>query len=92
MVYRMTATTQSDQGEPIPRHRLEDAPPSAKFVHWVLDREGAMTQAQLADETLLPKRTVRSALETLNEEELVTEDVFLPDARKKVYRATTIAP
>ena len=86
----MTATTQSDQGEPIPRNKREDAPPSAKFVHWVLDREGAMTQAQLADETLLPKRTVRSALETLNNEDLVSEDVFLPDARKKVYRATAV--
>jgi predicted ArsR family transcriptional regulator len=86
----MTATTQSEQSEPLPRNKLEDVPPSAKFVHWVLDREGAMTQAQLADETLLPKRTVRSALETLNNEDLVSEDVFLPDARKKVYRATAV--
>jgi len=86
----MTATTQSEQSEPLLRNKLEDVPPSAKFVHWVLDREGAMTQAQLADETLLPKRTVRSALETLNNEDLVSEDVFLPDARKKVYRATAV--
>ena len=86
----MTATTQSEQSEPRPRNKLADVPPSAKFLHWVLDREGAMTQAQLADETLLPKRTVRSALETLNNEDLVSEDVFLPDARKKVYRATAV--
>ena len=88
----MTATTQSDNGDALPRHQLEDAPPSAKFVHWVLDSEGAMTQAQLADETLLPKRTVRAALETLSEDDLVTEEVFLPDARKKVYRATAVSP
>lgn len=60
-------------------------PPSAKLVYKTLEYEGPLTQGQLASESLLPARTVRYALSTLEEAELVTEELFLQDARKRLY-------
>lgn len=64
---------------------LEDLPPSAKFVHFVLERESHLTQGELADRTQLSTRTVRDALRKLEDEDVVHEDVCLRDARKRVY-------
>ena len=41
------------------RDRLRDLPPSAKLVAKVLEIESPLSQAQVAEETLLPDRTVR---------------------------------
>lgn len=60
-------------------------PPSAKLVYKTLQYEGAMTQAQLADASLLPQRTVRHALKKLEEVNVVEESVYLMDARKSNY-------
>lgn len=70
------------------RGALEPLPPSAKLVHWVLRHEGSCTQRQLAEETLLSARTVRHALDELIQADLVTEEVYIPDARKKLFRVT----
>lgn len=67
------------------RTQLRDQPPSAKLVAKVLDVNGALDQTQLAKETLLPDRTVRYALNQLEDADLVTEHVTLRDARKHVY-------
>ncbi|HKJ58936.1 MAG TPA: winged helix-turn-helix domain-containing protein, partial [Halobacteriales archaeon] len=47
--------------------RLRELPPSAKLVYKVLEYDGSLTQGQLADETLLPPRTVRYATSRLEE-------------------------
>jgi hypothetical protein len=39
--------------------RVRELPPSAKLVAKVLDYEETLTQSQIAEETLLPARTVR---------------------------------
>lgn len=70
------------------RERLADLPPSAKLVAKVLEHESPMTQAELAEETLLPTRTVRYALERLERVDLVTSKPSLRDARKRVYELT----
>lgn len=64
---------------------VRELPPSAKLVYKALEYEGTMTQGQLADETLLPRRTVRAALSRLEDAGAVEERVFVPDARKSTY-------
>ncbi|WP_433633943.1 MarR family transcriptional regulator [Halomicrococcus sp. NG-SE-24] len=71
------------------RSRLDDLPPSAKLVAKVLDVDAPLDQAQLAEETLLPDRTVRYALNQLQEVNLVSARVNLKDARKHVYELQT---
>ncbi|SHG91568.1 helix-turn-helix transcriptional regulator [Halobaculum gomorrense] len=65
-----------------------DLPPSAKLVHFVLDRDGDLTQTGLVEETALSARTVRTALGRLEDAGLVTESICLRDARKRVYSLT----
>ena len=64
---------------------LDSLPPSAKFVHYVLEQEPEMTQVQLAERTRLSARTVRNAVSELKEAGVVDEAVCLRDARKRVY-------
>ena len=64
---------------------VHDLPPSAKLVAKVLDYNGTLTQSQLADETLLPPRTVRYALSRLEEENVVESRFSFSDARKRLY-------
>lgn len=71
------------------RSRLESLPPSAKLVYKTLEYEGSLTQGQLADRSLLPARTVRYALSTLDDEDVVTEDLYIQDARKRLYSLST---
>jgi DNA-binding MarR family transcriptional regulator len=65
--------------------RIADLPPSAKLVAKVLEYNDALTQSELADETLLPKRTVRYALTRLEEVDVVDARFSFSDARKRVY-------
>jgi DNA-binding MarR family transcriptional regulator len=65
--------------------RLSDLPPSAKLVAKVLETDSPLSQGQLAEESLLPDRTVRYALNRLQEEELVGSRYSFQDARKQVY-------
>jgi DNA-binding MarR family transcriptional regulator len=67
------------------RDQLRELPPSAKLVAKVLDDESPLSQGQLAQESLLPDRTVRYALNRLEEEELVASRYSFHDARKQVY-------
>jgi transcription initiation factor IIE alpha subunit len=64
---------------------VSDLPPSAKLVAKALEHEGQLTQTGLADETLLPARTVRYALSRLEEVGVVRSRVAFTDARKRVY-------
>ncbi|MFC6724621.1 MarR family transcriptional regulator [Halobium palmae] len=65
---------------------VRDLPPSAKLVAKVLDYEESMTQSRLAEETLLPARTVRYALSRLEDAGAVESRFSFSDARKRVYR------
>jgi len=65
--------------------RLRELPPSAKLVAKVLETEGSLSHSQLADESLLPDRTVRYALNRLDDVGLVDSRYSFHDARKQVY-------
>jgi DNA-binding MarR family transcriptional regulator len=67
---------------------VRDLPPSAKLVAKVLDYEAPLTQKGIAEETLLPARTVRYALTRLEEADVVTSRFSFSDARKRLYRLT----
>lgn len=64
---------------------VTDLPPSAKLVAKVLEYNERLTQSQLADETMLPPRTVRYALTRLEEVGAVDARFSFTDARKRVY-------
>lgn len=67
---------------------MADVPPSAKLVFKVLQYEGDLTQQQLAEETRLVPRTIRYALERLEQRDLVTSKVYFADARQEIYSLT----
>ncbi|MFD1644187.1 ArsR family transcriptional regulator [Haloarchaeobius litoreus] len=64
---------------------LEELPPSAKLVYKVLEYDGPLTQKQIVQESMLSARTVRYALERLQEIDLVNQDVYFADARQSLY-------
>ena len=68
---------------------LSDLPPSAKLVYKVLEYNGPMTQKDIVEESMLSARTVRYALERLEDIEIVTEDVYFADARQNLYEIET---
>lgn len=67
------------------RERLRELPPSAKLVAKVLESDAPLSQGRLAEESLLPDRTVRYALNRLEESDLVESRYSFQDARKQVY-------
>jgi DNA-binding MarR family transcriptional regulator len=67
------------------REALEELPPSAKLVLKVLQYNDTLTQNQIAEETLLPPRTVRYALTRLEEIDAVDSRFSFTDARKRLY-------
>ncbi|MFW6265483.1 MAG: helix-turn-helix domain-containing protein [Halanaeroarchaeum sp.] len=67
------------------RERLRELPPSAKLVAKVLESDHPLSQGQLAEESLLPDRTVRYALNRLDDADLVESRYSFRDARKQVY-------
>ena len=75
--------------EPEFRDRLRELPPSAKLVAKVLECDAPLSQGQLAEESLLPDRTVRYALNRLEGAGLVGSRYSFQDARKQVYYLDT---
>jgi len=67
---------------------VRNLPPSAKLVAKVLDHDDGLTQTELAEETLLPPRTVRYALSRLEEADAVDSRFSFTDARKRLYTLT----
>lgn len=64
---------------------LAEFPPSAKLVVKVLEYEGSLTQQELAEQTRLPKRTVRDAVTKLEEQGYVESRLSFMDARQRQY-------
>ena len=86
------STTPQERGQPAGiftdpsfRSRLQDLPPSAKLVAKVLETDAPLSQGELANQSLLPDRTVRYALNRLEEADLVDSRYSFRDARKQVY-------
>ncbi|MDL5361534.1 helix-turn-helix domain-containing protein [Halalkalicoccus sp. NIPERK01] len=75
----------ADAGEETGWDAVRELPPSAKLVAKVLEYNETLTQSQLAEETLLPPRTVRYALNRLEEEGCVDSRFSFSDARKRIY-------
>ena len=69
---------------------LLSMPPSSKLLLKTLEYEGALTQKDLANKTLLPDRTVRLALSHLLEKGYVKKKVSVRDARQKIYEISKI--
>lgn len=67
------------------REQIDDLPPSAKLVFKVLEYNGSLTQKQIVDESMLSARTVRYALERLEDIGVVDEDIYFADARQNLY-------
>ena len=69
---------------------LLSMPPSSKLLLKTLEYEGALTQKDLANKTLLPARTVRMALTHLLQKGYVKKKVSIRDARQKIYEISKI--
>ncbi|QCW03554.1 helix-turn-helix domain-containing protein [Natrinema pallidum] len=67
---------------------IESLPPSAKLALWVLESEGKLTQQELRKETRLHQRTLRYALDRLDEEGLIDSRPNPADARQSLYSIT----
>jgi DNA-binding MarR family transcriptional regulator len=67
---------------------VRELPPSAKLVAKTLEYNDTLTQSQLAEETLLPPRTVRYGLNRLEEVDVVESRFSFSDARKRIYTLT----
>ncbi|OYR55925.1 MULTISPECIES: MarR family transcriptional regulator [Halorubrum] len=80
-----TEAVAADEDAPDRWEAVRDLPPSAKLVAKVLDYNDTLTQSQLAEETLLPPRTVRYALSRLEEEDVIDSRFSFTDARKRLY-------
>lgn len=78
-------STETPMADPEFRDRLRELPPSAKLVAKVLEGASPLSQGQLAEESLLPDRTVRYALNRLEDAGLVDSRYSFNDARKQVY-------
>jgi DNA-binding transcriptional ArsR family regulator len=81
----MSTTSAEGLSEGEYRDRLVELPPSAKLVAKVLESEAPLSQGALAEESLLPDRTVRYALSRLEEAGIVGSRYSFRDARKRVY-------
>jgi transcription initiation factor IIE alpha subunit len=75
-----------------PHDNLLELPPSAKLVFKVLEYDAPLTQDELRKRTRLTKRTTRHALSILTDANIVTEEVYLPDARMRQYRPKESEP
>lgn len=67
---------------------LAELPPSAKLVFKVLEYNGGLTQKDIVEKSRLSQRTVRDALDRLQEIEAVEKTIYVPDARQNLYRLT----
>jgi DNA-binding MarR family transcriptional regulator len=72
--------------------RVADLPPSAKLVFKVLEYNGGLTQKGIVEKSRLSQRTVRDAIDRLQEVDAVEKTIYVPDARQNLYRLTIDTP
>lgn len=66
-------------------NKLRNLPASSKLIYKILQYEGNMTQKEIINNSLLPERTVRYALNVLLKKGLITHQPHFSDARQTVY-------
>jgi DNA-binding MarR family transcriptional regulator len=71
--------------------RLVNLPPSAKLVFRVLQHDQPLTSQDIAEKTLLPKRTVRDALSKLNDADLAEKHTDPRQPRTRLYTSLPVA-
>jgi len=64
---------------------LAELPPSAKLVYKVLEYNGKLTQKAIAEKSMLSTRTVRYAISELEDIDAISEELYFPDARQRLY-------
>ena len=64
---------------------LDEQPPSSKLVYLVLEQIEPATQQELRTHTSLSERTMRYALQRLDESNLIDTEPNLTDLRQKLY-------
>lgn len=69
------------------KQKLVDLPPSAKLVYYVISEKGPLTQKAIIGESLLPARTVRDALNRLEDLSAITKQIDLSDPRQRLYES-----
>lgn len=75
----------SDEPTDLDEKTLLQFPPSAKLVIKVLEHHEKLSQQELHAKTYLPSRTVRYALQRLQEEGFIDAEVNIRDARQRLY-------
>ena len=69
--------------------RLDGLSPSAKLVFKVLEYNASLTQKEIIQRSRLSGRTVRNALDQLEQIEAVEKGVCIHDARQNRYELAT---
>ena len=69
--------------------RFDDLPPSAKYVHYVLEEDAPLTREELLDETGLCERTLDRALDRLQDGNYIRSDRDNSDLRQVVVTTAT---
>lgn len=82
---RSAVLTDSPLADPAVRERLREQPPSAKLVARVLAEAGPLEPREIADRSLLPKRTMRYALTSLDDVGLIATRQDATDEHKQGY-------
>ncbi len=77
--------SQTESTDATTREAIREMPPSAKLVAKVLEYNDTLTQGEIAEETLLPPRTVRYAVSRLEDADVLESRFSFADARKRVY-------
>lgn len=77
--------TDSPLADPEVRDRLHEQPPSAKLVARILAEAGPLEPGEIADRSLLPKRTMRYALTSLDDAGLIATRQDATDAHRQGY-------
>lgn len=62
--------------------------PSAKLVLKILEYNDELTQQEIVEKSRLSPRTIRYALDRLQEAAVVEKDIYFPDVRQNLYRLT----
>jgi len=70
--------------------KVEELNPSAKLAYYVLEKEGSeMAKTELEQETLLEDRTLREAMNALEEEDVAYKRKNPMDHKKRIYGLKT---
>ncbi len=77
--------TETAELQDLHHKRIEKLPPSAKLILKILEYNGFLTQKELVEQSYLPPRTVRYALNRLKKEGMLEEKMYFKDGRQCLY-------